>query len=63
MIVEGKQEQKYAAFTGSALVYRSGNGDLSRNQNAERRGWGRQGGSFARLDSGLDLDLSNFSLG
>lgn len=63
VVVEGRKEQKYAAFTGAALVYRSDNGDLSWNQNAERRGWGRQGGSFARLDPGLNLDLSNFSLG
>ena len=63
VVVEGRKEQKFAAFTGAALVYRSDNGDLSWNQNAERRGWGRQGGCFARLDQGLNLDLSNFSLG
>jgi Ca2+-binding RTX toxin-like protein len=60
--VASKRELKMAQYSTAAFVYHEGNGNLYCNANGDKKSWGGQGGKFARLDAGLDVNPANFSI-
>ena len=51
-----------AFFNSAEIIYEENSGLLIRNTNGSGVGFGRNGGVFARLDSGLELSANNFDL-
>ena len=60
--VDSKQELKMAQYSTASFIYNEGNGNLYCNANGDKKSWGGKGGKFARLDSDLDVNPSNFAI-